>query len=315
MAAVMESSYSIDPQANLIRLQVWGELSAESFIELLVRAGEDPDYVPGMHAIGDYRQAHGHWDFCEIQRLRDFMMHIAVPGEVRWAAVMRAGDLAAAGYLLILISEAVGSHIRMRIFENPQEALRWVRREDDPLVSRTQQAFLNGRVKVLTGDITAMPVDAVVNAANSTLLGGGGVDGAIHRSGGPEILRACEVLRSERYREGLPAGEAVITTGGRLPARHVIHTVGPIWGRDPQPEALLASCYRRSIAIAARHGLDTLAFPAISTGAYGYPKAEAAAVASEAIAEALARADSVREVSLVFFSDADRDLFLSHQRF
>lgn len=315
MAAVMESSYSIDRQANLIRLQVWGELNAESLIELLERAGQDPDYVPGMNAIGDYRHAHGQWDYCEIQRLRDFMMHIAVPGEVRWAAVMRPGDLAAAGHLLILISEAVGGHIRMKIFEEPAEALRWVRREDDPVARHCQHAFLNGRVKVLTGDITAMPVDAVVNAANSTLLGGGGVDGAIHRSGGPAILQACQALRSERYRDGLPAGEAVLTTAGRLPARHVIHTVGPIWGRDPQPDALLASCYRRAIAIAARHELHTLAFPAISTGAYGYPKAEAAAVASQAIADALTKADSVREVSLVFFSDVDRDLFLSHQRF
>jgi O-acetyl-ADP-ribose deacetylase (regulator of RNase III) len=113
----------------------------------------------------------------------------------------------------------------------------------------------------------------------------------------------------------LPAGEAVLTTAGNLPARYVIHTVGPVWGRDQQPDTLLASCYKKSLAIAATHSLGSVAFPAISTGAYGYPKDEAAAVASTAISQALAQADAIEQVSLVFFSDADLDVFLANQQF
>jgi O-acetyl-ADP-ribose deacetylase (regulator of RNase III) len=314
MATVMESSYSIDARENLVRLKVWGELTAESLIELLNRAVSDPRYAPGMNAIADYREAHGNWDYSEIQRFRDYLMHLAPPGEVRWAAVMKPGNLAAAGHVLILISEAVGSNIKMRIFEEPAAALRWVHGEGERLpVSRHE--FLDGRVEVRTGDITGLPVDAVVNAANPTLLGGGGVDGAIHRKGGEEILRACQVIRETRYPQGLPAGEAVLTTAGKLPARYVIHTVGPVWGRDEPAQELLASCYKKSIAIAAEHSLGSVAFPAISTGAYGYPKNQAAAVASSAISEALARTDAVARVSLVFYSEADLDVFLDNQQF
>ena len=315
MATVTESSYSIDVSANLVWLKVWGELTAESLIELLNRAGADPRYVPGMNAVADYRDAYGSWDYSEIQRVRDYMLHIAAPGEVRWAALVKAGNLAAAGHVLILISEAVGSDIKMRLFEDPAAALRWVGRELAQPGADFSHQFLTGRVEVRTGDITGLQVDAVVNAANSTLLGGGGVDGAIHRRGGQEILRACRELRETHYPQGLPAGEAVLTTGGKLPARFVIHTVGPVWGRDQQADALLASCYKKSIAIAAGHALGSVAFPAISTGAYGYPKDEAALVASTAITEALAQADAVERVSLVFFSAADRDLFIANQQF
>lgn len=310
----MESSYSIDAAHNLMRLKVWGELTAESLMELLNQARADPQYVPGMHSIADYREAYGNWDYSEIQRLRDYLVRIAVPCEVRWAAIVKPGNLAAAGHVLILISEAVGSDIRMRLFEEPAAALRWVRGEGRAEANMSHQ-FLNGRVEVRTGDITLLPVDAIVNAANSSLLGGGGVDGAIHRRGGEEILRACRELRATCYPRGLPAGEAVLTTAGNLPARYVIHTVGPIWGRDQQAEALLASCYKKSIALAANHSLASVAFPAISTGAYGYPKDEAAAVASTAIMQALSQADGIERVSLVFFSDADRDVFLANQRF
>lgn len=171
--------------------------------------------------------------------------------------------------------------------------------------------MIGERLTVKVGDITREAVDAIVNAANSGLLGGGGVDGAIHRAGGPEILAACRQIRESRYPGGLPTGAAVITTGGRLPARHVIHTVGPVYGQHGGEEArLLAECYENSIALAVENRLATLAFPAISTGVYGYPKAEAARVARAAIERALATHASITEVRLVFFSQADAQLAL-----
>lgn len=174
---------------------------------------------------------------------------------------------------------------------------------------------MSGTVVVSTGDITRCSVDVIVNAANSSLLGGGGVDGAIHRRGGPAILAACRELRRTQYPDGLPAGEVVLTTAGELPAKFVAHTVGPIWGRDDPADLLLASCYQKAIALTDSHGLRSIAFPAISTGAYGYPKDQAAVVASQAIARALADAHAIERVHLVFFADSDRELFLAHQRF
>jgi O-acetyl-ADP-ribose deacetylase (regulator of RNase III) len=188
-------------------------------------------------------------------------------------------------------------------------------------------SFLSGRVRVVVGDITRQETDAVVNAANSTLLGGGGVDGAIHRAGGAQILEECRVIRKERYPEGLPTGEAVITTGGLLPARYVIHTVGPIWGQHAGREAeLLANCYRNSLALAVEHKLRSIAFPAISTGAFYYPADEAARVASEAIRGFLTAGGDVEEegrdgqggleeIRLVFFSEPDARIFLHHHKF
>jgi O-acetyl-ADP-ribose deacetylase (regulator of RNase III) len=175
--------------------------------------------------------------------------------------------------------------------------------------------FLDGRVVVSTGDITRCSVDVIVNAANSSLLGGGGVDGAIHRRGGPAILAACRELRRTQYPDGLPPGEVVFTTAGELPAKLVAHTVGPVWGRDDPADLLLASCYQKSIALADSHGLRSIAFPAISTGVYGYPKDQAAVVASQAIARSLAATRTIEQVHLVFFSDPDRELFVAHQRF
>ena len=162
------------------------------------------------------------------------------------------------------------------------------------------------RITVKVDDITKEAVDAIVNAANSSLMGGGGVDGAIHRAGGPAILAACRVIRERQYPDGLPTGEAVITMGGRLPARFVIHTVGPIYGHHEGEDArLLAACYKNSIALAASQGLKTIAFPAISTGAYGYPKDEAARVAVGAIERALAAHPSITNVRLVFLTADD----------
>lgn len=175
---------------------------------------------------------------------------------------------------------------------------------------------MSGRVRVLVGDLTRQRVDALVNAANSSLMGGGGVDGAIHRAGGPGILEECRAIRRNHYPQGLPTGEAVITTGGLLPARHVIHTVGPVYGAHKGLEAeLLAACYRNSLHLAIRHALSSMAFPAISTGIFAFPRDEAARVSSEAIKAFLENDDKLREVRLVFFHPDDAEIFLRHRRF
>jgi O-acetyl-ADP-ribose deacetylase (regulator of RNase III) len=176
--------------------------------------------------------------------------------------------------------------------------------------------FLSGRVAVKVGDITQESVDAVVNAANGTLLGGGGVDGAIHRAGGPEIKAACAEIRRSQYPQGLPTGQAVITTGGKLPAKYVIHTVGPVYaGGGANKADLLAACYFNSLSLAASHQLKSIAFPAISTGIYGYPLAEAAAVSSRTIEQFLSVDISIDLVKLVFFAVGDAEVFLKHQAF
>jgi O-acetyl-ADP-ribose deacetylase (regulator of RNase III) len=152
----------------------------------------------------------------------------------------------------------------------------------------------------IVADITTLQVDAIVNAANSSLLGGGGVDGAIHRAAGPELLHACRLLG------GCAAGEAKITPGFRLPARHVIHSVGPVWRGGEQGEAaLLASCYRHSLQLADEHALATLAFPAISTGIYGYPAEQAAAIAVATVRDVAAGARHLRQVTFCCFSERD----------
>ena len=152
-------------------------------------------------------------------------------------------------------------------------------------------------ITVVQGDITEQRVDAIVNAANSGLLGGGGVDGAIHRAGGPEILAECQALRAGRYPEGLPTGQAVATSAGRLPARWVVHTVGPVYGREADPAALLRAAYANSLRVALELGARSIAFPAISTGVYGYPVTEAAQIAVATVVEHEGEFDEVRLVA------------------
>jgi O-acetyl-ADP-ribose deacetylase len=184
------------------------------------------------------------------------------------------------------------------------------------MYSQPEQTFVDERVVISVGDITKQNVDAIVNAANSSLMGGAGVDGAIHRVGGPAIIKACREIRRTTYPDGLPTGEAVITTAGQLPAQHVIHTVGPIFGQHRGQEAeLLAACYQNCLSLAAQKSLTSIAFPAISTGAYGYPLDEASRVSSDAIAQFLAVDSTLQQIRLVFFRSQDAETFLRHHKF
>jgi O-acetyl-ADP-ribose deacetylase len=163
-------------------------------------------------------------------------------------------------------------------------------------------------LEFVRGDITEQHVDAVVNAANSTLLGGGGVDGAIHRRGGPEILAACRELRATRYPDGLPTGQAVATTAGKLPARWVIHTVGPVWAKREDRSALLESCYRESLREADELGATSVAFPAVSAGVYRWPLEDAARIAVQTVRAADTAVGLVR---FVLFGHAAYDAFVA----
>ena len=175
--------------------------------------------------------------------------------------------------------------------------------------------LFNNRIIVIKGDITKIEVDAVVNAANSALLGGGGVDGAIHRSGGPDILEECREIRKTAYPSGMPAGNAVITTGGYLPADYVIHTVGPVWqGGKKGEKIILEKAYLNSLKLATSKNIDSVAFPAISTGIYGYPKTEAAETAYKTVSEYLENHKKPEKVYFVFYNQSDMDIFMKKIR-
>jgi O-acetyl-ADP-ribose deacetylase (regulator of RNase III) len=171
------------------------------------------------------------------------------------------------------------------------------------------------QLAVIMGDITTLKVDAIVNAANASLMGGGGVDGAIHRAAGPALLEECRKIAAARRNipgGPCPAGDAVITGAGKLPAKYVIHTVGPVWygGGNGEPE-LLASCYRKSLLIAEEAGLESIAFPNISTGIYGYPKDKAAAVAAAAVQKTLPETPGIKRIIFVCF---DRENYTLYQK-
>jgi O-acetyl-ADP-ribose deacetylase (regulator of RNase III) len=169
----------------------------------------------------------------------------------------------------------------------------------------------NAKMRLIRGDITEMETDAIVNAANSSLMGGGGVDGAIHRKGGPRILEECKKIRATKWPEGLPTGKAVITSAGNLKAKRVIHTVGPVWrgGNRGEPE-LLAHAYQNSLRLAGSKGLRTIAFPSISTGAYGYPIEDASRVALKSVKAFLEKEDKLDEVVFVLFSERDLKIYV-----
>lgn len=168
---------------------------------------------------------------------------------------------------------------------------------------------MHPNIIIKTGDITKEKACAVVNAANSSLMGGGGVDGAIHRAGGSQVLEACRIIREEQYPDGLPTGEAVATTAGKMPAEYVIHTVGPVYHQCGENCAvLLASCYTNSLKLAVELGCKEIAFPAISTGIYGYPKEEAANVAYKAVKHFLDDGNEI-EVRFIFHNSNDKKVF------
>lgn len=170
-------------------------------------------------------------------------------------------------------------------------------------------------VEIIKGDITEVEADAIVNAANSSLMGGGGVDGAIRRKGGPSIAAECRRIRETEWPDGLPTGKAVVTSGGNLKAKQVIHTVGPVWLGGFHVEAeLLKQAYRNSLKLAVAKGLRTIAFPSISTGAYGYPIEEASRIALSTVRDFLLKEDRLEKVTLVLFLQRDFDVYLSEAK-
>lgn len=173
------------------------------------------------------------------------------------------------------------------------------------------EAFINGcKIRMVVGDLTVQDTDAIVNAANSSLMGGGGVDGAIHRAGGPEILEECKIIRQKQGK--LPTGEAVITTGGKLKANYVIHTVGPVWyGGDRKEAKKLANAYKNSLILAVKNNIKRISFPSISTGAYRFPIEKAASIALKTIKDFLIENEVLTEVRMVLHTQKDFQVYLN----
>lgn len=176
---------------------------------------------------------------------------------------------------------------------------------------KEEKKLLAGRLIIVTGDITELDTDCIVNAANSSLMGGGGVDGAIHRKAGQTLLEECKSIRNTQYPNGLPTGQAVITGAGKLKAKFIIHTVGPIWHETKNNlDDLLSQCYTNSLNLATTKGIKTIAFPAISTGVYGYPKEKAAKVVYQTVKKYLATQKLPEKIYLVFYTANDSRIFL-----
>jgi len=181
---------------------------------------------------------------------------------------------------------------------------------DETKMSREEYSVGKTQIVLLQGDITEMNTDAIVNAANSSLMGGGGVDGAIHRKGGPKILEECKRIRTTEWPSGLPTGKSVITSGGKLKAKYVIHTVGPVWRGGKSGEAeLLAEAYVNCLKMAVSKGIKTIAFPSISTGAYGYPITEASQIALKSVKQFLEKEDELEKVVFVLFTQHDFEVY------
>ncbi len=180
-----------------------------------------------------------------------------------------------------------------------------------------RKEYLQGRIVITVGDITTWDADVIVNAANPSLMGGGGVDGAIHRAGGSKILEECKEIQQELYPDGLPVGEAVVTTAGNMRAKYVIHTVGPVWcGGDAGESEKLKKCYLNSLKVAENENCKTIAFPAISTGVYGYPKKEASVVVNSALSDYFRKSNSpLDKIYLIFFDGEDFRLFTENCSF
>ena len=183
---------------------------------------------------------------------------------------------------------------------------------DERVVDENKFKIGSATVRLFRGDITEMEIDAIVNAANPSLMGGGGVDGAIHRKGGPKILEECKKIRATEWPQGLPTGKAVITSAGNLKAEKVIHAVGPIWqgGNHGEPE-LLAEAYYNSLRLAVANGLKTVAFPSVSTSAYGYPIGDASRIALKTVKEFLEKENKLCEVIFVLFSEHDLKIYMN----
>jgi ADP-ribosylglycohydrolase/O-acetyl-ADP-ribose deacetylase (regulator of RNase III) len=239
--------------------------------------------------------------FYRYDSFEDGLLHVISLGDDTDTVGAVYGQLAAAYYGYDAIDEKYKAELQQhdKIYNIADRLYTLSNEKED------EEEVSNVTFHIMIGDITTINTDTIVNAANYRLLGGGGVDGAIHRAGGNEILKECRYLRETRYPDGLPVGEAVITTAGKMKAKYVIHTVGPKYNSNPQPQKHLTSCYKNSLLLADKYKCKSIAFPAIATGIYGYPKGEAAQIAYSTLKEMANECKYIKDIVFVFFSEAD----------
>jgi len=246
--------------------------------------------------------------FYKFDNFEDGLLHVIALGEDTDTVGAVYGQLAGAYYGYDAINEKYKSQLQMhdKIYNIAKELYE---------ISKDEKKETEGDVKihVLVGDITTVNTDIIVNATNYRLLGGGGVDGAIHKAGGSKILEECKTLRATTHPNGLSVGEAVLTTAGKMKARYVIHTVGPKYNTDTNPKESLTSCYKNSLLLADKYKYSSIAFPAIATGIYGYPKDEAAKIAFETISKVKKECKYIKDIVFVFFSEEDAEQFSYRQ--